>query len=231
MRFSLFLAAASDYGPFTPHVGYVSAIVSAVAMVGFLARGPLKDWEVPEDGMPKVLSRILGFLGAAFMVGGWFLATPGSIGWMLAVAAVCLVLAAFLGVRYVLLGARYKFIKEVANPDGKTVTKKPLLGGDELKPLAKKEYDEKGTTEQDFLIAVAFNEDKLWPRAARVRVLQKAALSFICSLALGAGGISWLAYVVQVRLTGKPAAEVITQKNAPGLKDVKIPEVPETEKK
>jgi hypothetical protein len=223
------LAAASDYGPFTPHVGYVFAIVSTVAMVGFLARGPLKNWEVPDEGIPKLLGRLLGFLGAAFVVGGWFIATPKTVSWMLIAAIVFLLIAAFFCFRYVLLIPRYRFEKEIANPDQRTVTKVPVLGGDELKPLAIQAQKDKNYTEQQILAASAFDPDKVWPRPSRIRVMQRLAICFIFALTLSAGGISWLAYVVQVRLTGKPAADVIRQQDAPGLEKVKIPEPPKSE--
>src|SRR5690242_9699858 len=108
-----FLASASDYGPFTPHMGYVSAIISAVAMIGFLARGPLKDWDVPDAAMPKILSRILGFIGAALMVCGWFWTNPRTMVWFLSGAVLLLLTAASFGIRYIILKSRYQFEKEI----------------------------------------------------------------------------------------------------------------------
>ncbi|HYJ05838.1 MAG TPA: hypothetical protein VEX43_11930 [Chthoniobacterales bacterium] len=198
-------------------------------MIGFLARGPLKNWELPDEGIPKVLERVLGFLGAIFVVGGWFIATPKTVGWMLIAAIIFLLAAAVFCVRYVLLIPRYKFEKEIANPDQATVRKVSVLGGDKLSPLAKKAQKENNWTEQEILAASAFDPDKVWLRSDRIRVMQRLAICFIVALTLSAGGISWLAYVVQVRLTDKPAAEIIRQEDAPGLKDVKIPDKPNSD--
>ena len=148
-------------------------------MVGFLARGPLKNWEVPDEGIPKLLGRLLGFLGAAFVVGGWFIATPKTVSWMLLAAIVFLLIAAFFCFRYVLLIPRYRFEKEIANPDQRTVSKVPVLGGDELKPLAIQAQKDKNYTEQQILTASAFDPDQVWPRPSRIRVMQRLAICFI----------------------------------------------------
>ena len=198
-------------------------------MIGFLVRGPLKNWEIPDEGIPKILQRLLGFVGAAFVVGGWFIATPKTVGWMLITAIIFILIAAFFCVRYALLIPRYKFEKEIANPDHRTVRKVAVLGGDELEPLAKKAQEKNNWTEQELLAASAFNPDKVWGRPARIRVMQRLAICFIIALTLSAAGVSWLAYVVQVRLTGKPAADVIRQEDAPGIKDVKIPNKPNSD--
>jgi hypothetical protein len=193
-------------------------------MVGFLARGPLKDWDIPDAGLSKLLGRTLGFLGAAFVIGGWFLATPETIMWMLIAAITFLVVATIFTVIYALNIFRYKFVKEIANPDGRSVTKVPLLGGDALTPLAKTEQDKCGDSEQRLLEKAAFDPDKVWPRESRIRVMARLSIYFILALTLGAGGISWLGYSVQVRLTNKPAAEVLRQKDAPGIENMNLPD-------
>ena len=57
-----------------------------------------------------------------------------------------------------------------------------------------------------------------------IRVLTRLVTLYVLALALSAGGLSWLGYAVQVKLTNKPAPETIDQKDSPGVKNTKLPE-------
>ena len=219
------LAAASDYGPFAPLVGYVFALVSTAAMLGFLVRGPMKNWEIPEQEGPQFLNHLSKVLVILLVVGGWLLAVPGRTGLVYAIASACIVAGIGFGLRYARILRLYRYNKEVAT-SSTTTQGIPILGGDDLTPAARAEIQKRGISVQEFLEGTAYEPDLVWPREARTRVYQRATLAFILSVALVTSGVSWLGFAVQVTLTGKPAAAVIKPEQAPGIERIKIPDKP-----
>jgi hypothetical protein len=212
-------SAADKYGAFAPLIGIVGGLVATAGALGFAWRGPMKRWEVPDEDFPNIQNNVVTLINTALIVTGWFLATPQNIGWILLVGIGLATVAVVGVVIYAGQVRRHRYYR--LTPAGKGATKKIfLLGGDVVQPEAEKIMQERGFTPQDYLPGTPprpWNADHIWTRDSRVRVAQKIIVTFMITLFAGTVALAWLGFVVQVKLTGKPAAEVIYAKDVPTL--------------
>ena len=204
------------YGVFAAMYAVAGMIVAAVAGVAFLWRGPLKGWEIPEE--TSVANRLVTLPSAALIVAGFFYARPET-GWqVVAIGGFLSAITAIRGISYSGTRLRYRRYKEVVDGDMKT-KKVPVLAGDELTPWATGTMKKHTLTEQQCFAGTPHNPyeaEQMWPLPSRVRVYKKLAMLFIITLFCGTGALSWLAYGVEVKVTGKPASEILNKSQLPG---------------
>ncbi len=204
------------YGVFAAMYAVAGMIVAAVAGVAFLWRGPLKGWEIPEED--SIANRLVTLPSAALIVAGFFYARPET-GWqVVAVGGLLAAITAICGIAYSGTRLRYRRYKPVVEGDKKTKNV-PVLAGDELTPWAAGAMKKNNLTEQQCFAGTPHNPyeaEQMWPLPSRVRVYKKLAMLFIVTLFCGTGALSWLAYAVEVKVTGKPASEILNKSQLPG---------------
>lgn len=215
MLLALFQSDLEKYGVFAAMYAVAGMIIAAVAGVAFLWRGPLKGWEIPEE--PLVANRLVMLPSAALIVVGFFYARPET-GWQVVIiGGILAAITVICGIAYSGTRLRYRRYKEVVDGDQKT-KKVPVLAGDELTPWAKGAMKQHNLTEQQCFAGTPHNPyeaEQMWPLPSRVRVYKKLATLFIITLFCGTGALSWLAYGVEVKVTGKPASEVLNKSQIP----------------
>lgn len=210
------MTGAADPGPFGPVVGYVGAIAAATAAIGVTWRGKLKDWKPPEEDLPNTAQKVVLLLACIGMVTVWFYIEPANADRFLIISIGAGLVALFGFIFYLQALKNHSYHKVVAIDAAKTATVK-ILGGDELLKEAEKAMRGKNLTVQDYLEGVAYDPDRVWTRASRAKVTTIVVSLFILVLLTGTLAMSTLGFVVQVKLTGKPAAAVINREHAPGL--------------
>jgi hypothetical protein len=161
------------------------------------------------------LVRIVTLMSAIGIFAAWFLAEPTNgrsyLNWAIALAIVCAVgFIAYIGVYSVC--ARFKKPTVVNNLPG---PEEDFWGGFWLTPLAK-EAQKSGTIEE-FLAGNNFKPEKVWPPLSRALAMVVTAILLIAILAGGTLALSIASAATQVALTGKPAREVISTSQVPGL--------------
>jgi hypothetical protein len=125
------------------------------------------------------------------------------------------ILAVAFGVSYAGLIMRFRRYKDVV-AGKKKVKKVSVLAGDELTSWARGKMSEENCTEQELFAGTGpYNADKIWPLQSRVRVYKRMMWFFIVTLFCGTGLLAWLAYGVEVQVTGKAAARVLNPTQIP----------------
>lgn len=210
------LAAASEYGPFAPVVGYAGAIMATGAALFLMWGGKMEKWRPPDEDLPGTAQALVLLLCAVGMVLQWYFAVPPTIAWFLSVVAMLAVACVICFLKYTGLLGTYVFIKKVATGPSSTRDVR-ILGGRELLPEAEKKRIKHGVDVQSLLEGAAYNSDLLWSRAARQWVKQRVLLFFILTLLLGTSALTGASFATQVLLTKKAAASVIRSSDAPAL--------------
>jgi hypothetical protein len=215
MFLALIQSDVEKYGVFAAMVAVAGMIVAAVAALARLWRGPLKGWEIPEQ--PFFASRLVTLPSAFLMVFGFFYSTPDKEWFVLILGGLLTLAAVITGVAYASKTMRFRRFREEVAGDGVT-TKIPVLAGDELTPWARRVMQEKNLTEQQCFAGTPnqpYEADQMWLPNSRVRVYKQMMILFIVALFCGTGALSWLAYAVEVRVTGKPASAILNPSQIP----------------
>jgi len=196
-------------------VAVAGMIVASVVGLGFLWRGPLKHWEVPEEGL--FANKLITLPTAFLIVFGFFYATPKTEWIVLGVGGLLSLVAVRSGVTYAGVRMRFKRYKEVVAGDGKA-EKIPVLAGDELTPWAKATMQQHGLTEQQCFAGTPhdpYEAEQMWTPISRIRVYQKMMWLFIITMFCGTSALSWLAYGIEVKVTRKAASEILNPSQIP----------------
>jgi hypothetical protein len=205
-----------DPGPFAPLVGYVGAILAAAYLVGVLWRGRTQPWRSPDEDLPGTVQKVFGLLSGIGIVGLWLYTTPET---MKEVFRISVYLGIILLIGYLAyafsLGAlvltRYVAVSSSA------VKAEKVVGGIWLKSAARTSMKKnKVRSRQTLFEGASYEPDFLWSRTSRGVAKTFLLFLFIVIMVSGTLAISGAGFAVQVRLTGKAAAEVIDVKNAPG---------------
>ena len=211
------LAAASEYGPFAPVVGYAGAIMATGAALFLMWGGKMEKWRPPDEDLPGTAQSLVLLLCGVGMVLQWYLAAPVTIAWFLGVVAILAVACVVCFLNYTGLLGTYVFIKKVATGPSSTRNVR-ILGGRHLLPEAEKKRKKHGVDVQTLLEGAAYNPDLLWSREARRWVKQRVLLFYILTLLLGTSALTGASFATQVLLTKQAASSVIRTSDAPALK-------------
>ena len=188
-------------------------LVAAVGGLAWLWRGPLKGWEVPEQ--PLFGNRLVTLPSAFLMVLGFFYATPETAWQVLLLGGALAAAAVIGGVVYAGKIMLYRRFKEVVSSNNVT-SKVPVLAGDQLTAAAAAACQNPGMTDQDYFAGAGpYNPNLVWPLPSRVRVYKRLMWLFIVTLFCGTGALAWLAYGVEVKVTGKPASQILNPSQIP----------------
>lgn len=210
-------AAAADYGPFAPVVGYAGAIMAAGAALFLMWGGKMQKWRPPDEDLPGTAQALVLLLCGVGMVLQWYLATPNAIAWFLGGVATLAVASVWSFLQYTSLLGTHVYLKKVAT-SRKSTRDVRVLGGRDLLPDAEAKRLKLGVDIQSLLEGAAYNTDLLWSRKARQSVKQRVLLFFILTLVFGTSALTGASFATQVLLTKKAAASVIRTTDAPGLK-------------
>lgn len=202
----------SDYGPFAAIVGYAGAIMASGAAIFFCWGGKMQKWRPPEEDLPGTGRAVILLLCGLIVVLQWYLATPQTVTWLLAVAVVFAVACVISFLRYNSLLGTHVYIKVVAS--GRSSTRKSyILGGRDLLPNAEKIRKNNKVSIQVLLEGAAYNVDSLWSRESRQWVKQRVLLLFILTLVLGTSALTGASIATQVIITHQAAASVVHDKD------------------
>lgn len=207
----------SLYGPFTPLVDYVGAIVATGFMLLLMWSGRMKKWLPPDEDLPGTAKKIVLLLCSVGVVFLWRFAAPSTIDYFLAIVLFLTLGCLLCFLRYTGLLGTYVFHKRVASGTNSTRDER-ILGGRELLPEAEKKRQEHGIDIQSLLEGAAYNPDLLWSREARQSVKQTVLFFFILTLFLGTSALTGAGLAVQVLLTKQEAQSVTNPNDAVGLK-------------
>jgi hypothetical protein len=211
----------AKYGPVAPMVGLVLSLVAAAGAVIAAGFGPRKRaWDIPDAGAPKFGPTAVRIVTVAFIVLGVLWAAPETLPWITLIAVLLVVVFLVALTWYQALIGLHRYFKPEVKGNRETV-QIPLLGGSEVRPEAEEAMKIHGLpSEQDLLPGTKpqpYNAEFIWTRKSRVRVLTKVLWAYMVTLFAGASALAWLALALQVKLTGKPAAAVVSAKDVPGL--------------
>lgn len=215
-------AAASDYGPFAPVVGYAGAIMAAGGSLFTVWGGKMRKWRPPDEDLPGTAQTLVLLLCGVGMVLQWYFAAPEAIDWLLGGIAFLVIACVVCFLRYSGLLGTYVYTKEVATGPQSTNDVR-ILGGRELLPDAEEKRLNEGVDIQTLFAGAAYNPDRLWSRQARQWVKQRVLVFFILTLIFGTSALTCASFTVQVLLTKKAAASVIRTSEAPGIEKPSTP--------
>jgi hypothetical protein len=200
------------YGVFAALLAVASMVVFAVAGLARLWRGPLKGWEYPEQ--PALANRLVTLLSAFLMIFGFFYATPDTEWMVLLIGGILAAVALVVGVNYAGTIMRFRRYKEVL--DGNVIKQVPVLAGDELRPEALARIAKDNITDQQYLRGAGpWDANLVWTLESRIRVYKRLMWLFIIALFCGTGALAWLAYAVEVKVTGKAASAILNPAQIP----------------
>jgi hypothetical protein len=202
------LAAASEYGPFAPVVGYAGAIMSSAAALFFMFGGKMEKWRPPDEVLPGTAQKLVLLLCGVCMVLEWCFATPGSVDWFLGAVAVLAGACVACFLRYSGLLNVHVYIQKIATGP-KSSRDVRILGGRELLPDAEAKRRKLRVDTQSLLEGATYNKDLLWSRESQRWVKQRVLLFFILTLVSGTSALTGASFATQVVLTKKAAANVI----------------------
>jgi hypothetical protein len=202
-------------GPFAPLVGYVSALLATVYLVGVLWRGGKARWIAPEENLPKTAGRIVGVLCGIGIVWLWLYAEPATIGSVLRIAFVSGVILVLSFLVYWFLNGALVYYREVPVSES-AAQRESVVGGFWLTARARAVRRRKNETVQSILEGAAYNVDAVWSRVSRELAKVTLLLLFLVVMVSGTVAISAAGFAMQVQLTNQPASAVIRAEDAPG---------------
>jgi hypothetical protein len=214
----LLVLAQSDiqkYGVFAAMVVVAGMIMASAGMVAKLWRGPLRGWDSPDQS--PLLNRFVGLASAFLLVLGFFYASPHTMWIVLLVGGALILISIACGMLYVTKIRKYRRYKEVVAGDGMT-KKVPVLAGNELTRWAENAMNVRGLTDQQIFAGTPGNPyeaDQVWTPASRLRAHNELMILFVLTLFCGTGALSWLAYAVEVKVTGRSASEILNPSQIP----------------
>lgn len=205
-----------NFGPFAPVVGYVGAALAAVYGIWALI-WKKKVWQTPQDILPSTIRGILGIVLVVGMIFIWLDTNPQNIKAKINLAIIFVIIAVVSFVLYLALLRVLTYDKEEAISATETRIVK-VIGGLWLKNSAKQQMINNGvTTIQDLFRGAAYNLDALWTRFSQELSKTIIVILYLGIVTFGILGITTSGFIVQVKLTNKPASEVINKTDSPGL--------------
>jgi len=205
-----------NFGPFAPVVGYVGAALAAVYGIWALI-WKKQVWQTPQYILPPAIRGILGIVLVVGMIFIWLDTNPQNIKAKINLALIFVIIAVVSFVLYLALLRVLTYDKEEAISASETRIVN-VIGGLWLKKSAKQQMINNGVaTIQDLLRGTAYNLDALWSRFSQELSKTIIVILYLSIVTFGILGITTSGFIVQVKLTNKPASEVINKTDSPGL--------------
>ena len=204
-----------------PHYGFLGGIVGIVGLMlgagGAILYGftrAFDDWKPGADSPLAGLDKMIGGIVAIAIIALWVSATPENIisyihlaFWLMGIG-----IGAF--IIYVGLSVACTCPKATVE-DNKPAGVKRVWGGFWLTQVAKERPP--GVTVCKFLEGKGYDPDIVWDPKSQAAVAMVTAIVLLLIVAGGGTGISAAATAAQVALTKKPAREVFSSNEVPGL--------------
>lgn len=203
-------------GPFSPIVGYLGALIAAVYAIWTLLWRK-KVWETPQNILPSTIRGLLAAVLGIGMVYFWLTTTPETINYTMKISITFVIIAVVSFIFYYAFIRSYSYDKVVAKENNQTenVT---ILGGLWLTEEAKKAMKKKKITDiKELFKGSAYNVDRLWSRLSQESLKAIIVIFYLLIVIGGTLGLSATGFIVQVKLTNKPASETTSEANSPGL--------------
>jgi hypothetical protein len=207
------------YGVFAAMASVAAMIVATATGLARMWRGPLKGWEVPDQ--PAFTSKIVTLPSAFLIVAGFFYARPENVWLVLLVGGVLITITVIAGIIYSQQITRFRRYKKVVVGNAVTADV-PVLAGDELTEWAKSEMRRHNLDDQGVFAGTPnepYTPNLVWTPESRIRVFNRLTVLFLITLFCGTGALSWLAYAVEVKVTGKAASDVLNPSQIPTRND------------
>ena len=205
-----------NVGPFAPVVGYVAALIGTIFTISVLVWGKGQIWNTPGDVLPNNISRLVAIATGVAIVLLWLDARPDNISKFTRLAIIFSILAIVAYLLYYFFVHRLTYIKT------KTTGTENILGGLWLTNKAKQAKSLHKSSTQDLFSGAAYDVNLLWSEVSLSMSRILLMFLFLIVMTCGMLAITTAGFMIQVRLTGKPAAAVIKKADAPGIEDVKI---------
>lgn len=205
-----------NVGPFAPIVGYLSALIAAVYAIWTLI-WKKKVWKTPQDILPSTIRGLIAVILGIGIVFFWLTTVPETINDTMKISIILVGIAIVSFILYYAFIRSYSYYKVVAKENNQTDTE-TILGGLWLSKEAKKTMLKKKITDiQELFKGSAYNVDILWSRFSQESLKAIIVIFYLLIVVGGTLGLSATGFVVQVKLTNKPAFETTSEANSPGL--------------
>lgn len=205
-----------NVGPFAPFVGYLSALIAAVYAIWTLI-WKKKVWKTPQDILPSTIRGLIAVILGIGIVFFWLTTVPETINNTMKLSFILIGIAVVSFILYYAFIRSYSYDKLLAKENNQTDTV-TILGGLWLTKEAKKTLLKKKITDiQELFKGSAYNIDLLWSRLSQETLKTLIVIFYLLIVVGGTLGLSATGFVVQVKLTNKPAFETTSKVNSPGL--------------
>jgi len=217
MAWSDLVKNVQQYGFLGPIVGIAGLLIGAGTAIFFGWTRTLDAWKPPTDVLPDPLSRMVTMLCAIAIFVAWILAEPSNVTvyvhWVLWLTGTGVV--GFLG--YVALKATCgRFRRPVVNSNNQPAGEGVIWGGFWTTPRAR-EALLNGVKLEKFLAGNQYEKSEVWSAFSLSAAAVVTALVLLVALVCSTAAISTAATTAQVVLTKKPARQVFSADDVPGL--------------
>jgi len=151
------------------------------------------------------------------MVFIWLNTNPANLSDKINLAIILVIIAVVAFISYYAMLRILTYDKVIAVGAKKTEVTK-IVGGLWLRKTAKEIMNEKKVrTIQELLKGAAYDADELWSRGSQELAKSVIVIFYLAIVTCGTIGLTTSGFVVQVKLTNKPASAVIDKSGSPGL--------------
>jgi hypothetical protein len=206
---------APQYGFLGGIVGITGVMLGATAAILYGFTRTFNDWKPAPDSELAGLDRMITGIVSVGVIALWLFAVPENVVtyihlsfWLIGTGVVAFIF--YIGLR-IMCTCRKPRVNENNDPDGET----RVWGGFWLTKGAKERGE--GVTVCAFLAGNGFDKDVVWPRSSQALAAMSAAVVLLAIVAGGGAGLSAAATTAQVALTKKPAREIFSSSQVPGL--------------
>lgn len=207
---------AKDYGFLGPIVGIAGLFLGAGGAILFGWTKTLSAFK-PPGPLTAALSRVVTLLCAVGIFVSWFLAEPvngpaylrASI-WLAIVCVVAFI--AYVGL-FTYCGRFSQTLVDANNQPGEKII---IWGGFWLRPRARA-AKKAGETVEAFLRGNNYDKSEVWPAGSYTLSIVVATVILLALLVCGTASLSTAAAATQVALTNKPARQVFSTNEVPGI--------------
>lgn len=202
--------------PFAPIVGYAGALIASVYAIWTLI-WRRKVWETPQNILPSTIKGLIAVVLSIGVVWLWLKTEPNTINEILKIAVIFVIIAFVSFILYYAFIQFFSYNKEVAKNNNETENIK-ILGGLWLTKTAKESIKSNNIrTVQELFKGSAYNIDELWSRFSQEILKAIIVIFYLLIVTGGTLGLSATGFIVQVKLTNKPAYETTSESDSPGL--------------
>jgi hypothetical protein len=207
--------SAPQYGFLGGIVGIVGLMLGATLAILYGWTRAFDDWKPSADSPLAGLDKMITALTAIAIIGLWLFAVPGNVVFYIHLAFWLIGIAIGAFIVYIGLRVVCTCPKPLVDTNNLPAGEEKVWGGFWLTDEAKARG--KGVTVCEFLAGNRYDKTKVWPRESLALAAMTTAVVLLLVVAGGGVGLSAAATTAQVALTKKPAREVFSSSQVPGL--------------